>query len=61
MQIVLARETVAPAKGGDASATTTGTGKHLFCRPHWDSIGGDDTKVSELSGSREPKLVNLRR
>jgi TnpA family transposase len=24
-------------------------------------IGGDDTKVSELSGSREPKLDNLRR
>jgi hypothetical protein len=26
-----------------------------------ESIRGDDTKVSELSGSREPKLVNLRR
>ena len=28
-----------------------------WCAAH----GGDDTKVSELSGSREPKLDNLRR
>ena len=25
-----------------------------------EANGGDDTKVSELSGSREPKLANFR-
>jgi hypothetical protein len=35
-----------------------GTGASLASGlPSW----GDDTKVSELSGSREPKLDNLRR